>query len=103
MHIEAQTQTNAHALLTTPAAGKFYRSNGRVARQEIALTVHGGASVEWLPQKAILYNGAVLVSSLRVDLDERARFIGWNMTSLGRLAAGEDYRSGETRLRLSGP
>jgi urease accessory protein len=100
LSISVESQRGAHALLTTPAAGKFYRSDGRVARQDIALSVDAGATLEWLPQEAILFDGAALVSSVRVDLDERARFIGWDMVSLGRPAAGEDYQSGEARSRL---
>ncbi|MCH2606086.1 MAG: urease accessory protein UreD, partial [Nitrospinales bacterium] len=34
LNICVDVNSNAHALITTPAAGKFYRSAGPVARQE---------------------------------------------------------------------
>jgi urease accessory protein len=55
--IRVAADPGAEALLTTPAAGKFYRSEGPVARQTVALEIGEGASLEWLPQETILYPG----------------------------------------------
>ena len=49
LRVSVIAKDGAHALLTTPAATKFYRSEGRVARQRQEI-VADAASVEWLPQ-----------------------------------------------------
>ncbi len=86
---------NSAALVTTPAAGKFYRSTGELARQSVTLTVAAGAALEWLPQETIIYEGARVVSELRVNLEADARFIGWEVLVLGRPAANEGFTVGE--------
>src|SRR3569832_593156 len=52
--IDVAVEAGAHALITTPAAGKFYRSGGAVARQRQTLRVAEAAVLEWLPQPALL-------------------------------------------------
>jgi urease accessory protein len=100
LRLEAQLDSGAHALLTTPAAGKFYRSAGPLARQIHSLTVASGAALEWLPQENIVYNGARLQALTRIDLQGDARFIGWEILCLGRPAAGEMFTLGECRQTL---
>ena len=89
---------NSHALLTTPAAGKFYRSNGALARQTVAITIEDGGTVEWLPQETIIYEGAQLKSQVLVELAASAKFIGWEILSLGRPACGEGFDHGKVDL-----
>lgn len=88
------------ALLTTPAAGKFYRSAGDRARQSISLRVAAGASLEWLPQETIFYQGARAESRVSIELETGARFIGWDVVALGRPAAGEGFSTGEVGLNF---
>jgi urease accessory protein len=97
LRIEARLDTGARALITTPAAGKFYRSAGPWARQIQQLRVATGAALEWLPQENILYNGARVHALTRVELQGDARFLGWEIFCLGRPAAGETFRAGEYR------
>lgn len=96
--INASAESGAQALITTPAAGKFYRSGGGEARQTINLTVAENASLEWLPQESIVYQGARLDSSMTIDLAERGRFVGWEILALGRPAAGEGFAHGSAKL-----
>ena len=96
--INASVESEAHALITTPAAGKFYRSGGGEARQTVSLKIADGASLEWLPQETIVYEGARLNSSMNINLAEHARFIGWEILALGRPAAGEGFESGDATL-----
>ena len=44
IHINAAT--GSHALVTTPAAGKFYRSDGRTAKQSVNVKIAAGAIVD---------------------------------------------------------
>lgn len=90
----------AHALLTTPGAGKWYKANGATASQHIELAVHENAVLEWLPQENIVYDAAQVIWDARVELAESARYAGWEITCLGRQASGEQFRVGSLRQGL---
>ncbi len=92
--LDAELATGSRALLTTPAAGKFYRSAGPTAHQTQTLRVAPGAVLEWLPQETIVYRGARVRSLTRVELAGTAGFLGWEITCLGRPAAGERFTAG---------
>lgn len=53
--INIDVQSQAHALLTTPGATKFYRSAGGVAHQIQTLKVAPNGFLEWLPQENIFF------------------------------------------------
>lgn len=93
--ITINAASNSAALVTTPAAGKFYRSEGKQARQNVVLSVAAGASLEWLPQETIMYEGAQVAADMRLELAAGARFIGWEILALGRPAAQEGFTLGE--------
>jgi len=92
-------EPGAAALVTTPAATKFYRSLGPSSRQVQVFRVARGASLEWLPLDTILFGGSRAKISTRIRLAVGARFAGWEMTSIGRRLSGDDYRSGELDQR----
>ena len=94
LSINVKAAPHSHALITTPAAGKFYRSSGAQAKQAVEITIANGATVEWLPQETIIYEGAQLKSSVKVDLASDARFIGWEILSMGRPACYENFDYG---------
>lgn len=89
----------AHALLTTPGAGKWYRSVGPEASQHVTLSVEADAALEWMPLETIVFDGARVDQHLRVDLVEGARYVGWEITCFGRTASGERFTSGRLRQR----
>jgi len=93
LELRTQLRDGAHALVTTPAATKFYRSEGRLARQsqDIALDA---ATFEWLPQETILFPDAYANIATRVRLSGRSKFIGWEVVCYGRPASGLKYSSG---------
>ena len=96
--IEVDVAANAHALLTTPGAGKWYRSAGPEATQTLDFRVADNACLEWLPQEAIVFDGARARMETRVSLSTQARFIGWEVLCLGRRASGERFNHGHTRF-----
>jgi urease accessory protein len=98
LSIDIQVDNNANTLITTPGAGKFYRSSGKQALQTVSLNVKENATLEWLPQETIIFEGARLVSTVHVDLAENARLIGWEILVLGRPAANESFNQGEALL-----
>jgi urease accessory protein len=89
---------DAHALLTTPGAGKWYRSAGPRASQSLDFAVAGGGALEWLPQESIVFDGARAAMKSRIALAAEARFIGMEVLCLGRRASGESFAAGELRL-----
>ncbi|WP_374240218.1 urease accessory protein UreD [Zoogloea sp.] len=96
--ISATVGAGAHAQLTTPGAGKWYRSGGAEASQRIELAVEEGAALEWLPQESIVFDGARAHMETRVRLAAGSRFIGWDILCLGRAAAGEHFTHGRFDL-----
>lgn len=95
--IQVGVEAGAQTLVTTPAAGKFYRSAGPLARQQQQLIVAAGASLEWLPQENILYRGAEVRAVTRVELAPGARFLGWELLCFGLPAAREPFDRGHCR------
>ena len=99
--IRAACAPQAHALLTTPGATRWYKADGRCATQSIRLDIAG--RLEWLPQEAIVFDHASVDSTIEVTLRTDAATIGWDMIALGRKASGETFRHGEfvQTIRLS--
>ncbi|MHB8474433.1 MAG: urease accessory protein UreD [Gammaproteobacteria bacterium] len=97
LQIDVAVAGGAHALITTPAANKLYRSSGAEAHIEQRLKVDAGATLEWLPQETITFNAARAQLSTRVELTGDAGFIGWELLCLGRPASGERYSQGSLR------
>jgi|SRR5882672_9413915 len=99
--LDARCEGAAHALLTTPGAGKWYRSAGAWAGQALAFDVAG--TLEWLPRETIVFDGALASLKTDISLEENAQYIGWEIVCLGR---GDGFRRGrlnmETRVRRQG-
>ena len=106
LEIAAAVAEGAHALLTTPGAGKWYRSAGSRASQRVDFEVGAGGVLEWLPQESIVFDGALANMRMHVSLADKACFIGWEILCLGRRASGERFSSGEmcvsTRIERNG-
>jgi urease accessory protein len=99
--LDAGCASGAHALLTTPGAGKWYRSAGPWASQTLSFDVHG--TMEWLPRETIVFDGALCSLQSAINLGDAASFIGWDVVCLGR---GDGFRRGrlkmDTRVRRGG-
>lgn len=95
--LAARVEAGAHALLTTPGAGKWYKANGHVSRQQITLDVGAAAKLEWLPQETIFFDAASVALQQTITLAADARYIGWEILCFGRTASGELFASGQLR------
>ena len=95
--LDVQVRSGAAALLTTPGAGKWYRSRGPWARQSLSFDIEG--SLEWLPRETIVYDGALARLHSGVRLGPQGRYIGWEVVCLGRTGSGEQFRRGRLSLR----
>ncbi len=98
VRIEAGDDTRA--VVTTPAATKLYRSIGPRCGVRQVLTVRDRATLEWLPQETIAFDGAQADLSTIVMLEPDAQFIGWELLCLGRPACGDSFATGSLSQRL---
>ena len=92
--VRVAVEEEAAACVTTQAAEKLYRSLGADTRVEVQLAVGAGASLEYLPQETILFDGARLSRRTTIDVAPGGRFLGAEMLAFGRVARGEILRSG---------
>lgn len=92
--------TGTHGVITTPGAGRFYRSEGERATQHVKVRMQDGARLEWLPMEAICYSGCNAENRLDLDLAPGAEFIGWDVTALGLPAANQPFVAGSLRQHL---
>lgn len=99
LFLAVESRDNAFAQLTTPGAGKWYRSAGPWASQKLAFDVAG--TLEWLPQETIVYDGALADLSTEVRLGAAARYIGWEILCLGRSGSGERFARGTIKLETA--
>ena len=100
LSLEVDAGENAHALLTTPGASKWYRTTGAWARQRVNIHAAPGSVVEWLPQEAIVFDGARAELQWHADLAPGAKLIGWDIVCLGRTGSGERFATGALRLDM---
>lgn len=100
LSIQTIIEEGATALLTTPGATKFYRSDNRLAAQHQHFKIANGC-MEWLPQENIFFPGANCLLSTHIELDTEAQFIGWEVQCLGRPAIGETFDNGSLRFKTA--
>jgi urease accessory protein len=104
--IELALREGAEVEATTTAAERIYRSDGAPARIETRLSLAPQASLFWLPQETIIFDGASLERRLAVDMAGDASLVLVESLVFGRLARGEsriDARLTESwRIRRDG-
>ena len=98
LEIDVRTGPGSYVLLTTPGAGKWYRTSGPWARQQVAIEAAADARVEWLPQETIVYEAARADIRWTASLHADARVIAWDILCLGRTGSGEGFERGELRV-----
>jgi urease accessory protein len=99
LELDIRSERGAHAAITTPGAAKWYRSSGLHAEMRAQLHIDEDAICEWLPQPGIVFDGAQGRQVHSVHLARNARYIGWDILCLGRIASGERFTRGVFRAR----
>ena len=90
-HVAARAGDASTLCLTTQAAERVYRAQaGQVGRLTTRLSADRDATLLWLPQETILYDGGALRRDLQVELAASARFLMVEAVLFGRKAMGED-------------
>ncbi|GGX43677.1 urease accessory protein UreD [Saccharospirillum salsuginis] len=102
LRMSINVHPDASAVITTPGAGRAYRArpDRALQHQRNQLTVHENATLEWLPQETLIYPDARAQLDTDIQLAEGARFIGWEITSLGLPANQRLFETGELHQRL---
>lgn len=103
LDIRVQVDTEAHGLITTPGATRFYRSTGEQATQRAHLQLAEGARLEWLPLEAIAYSGCQARNELHMDLAPGAELLGWDITALGLPHADQPFETGRLLQHIEWP
>lgn len=104
--IGATLEANTSVLITTPSAGKMYGTKGvknaasMPQVQDVQLTCGEGSMCEWLPQETIIFDAAQAKIDTKIELADDAKFIGWDIIRLGRVASGEHFSSGYCHQNL---
>ncbi|MGD9883434.1 MAG: urease accessory protein UreD [Reyranella sp.] len=86
----------ATAAATTQAAEKVYRAapGGGPCSIDVSLRLAEGATLDWLPQETIVFQGARLKRRTVADVEPGAALLACEMVVLGRAASGERFISG---------
>ncbi|MCL4170908.1 UNVERIFIED_CONTAM: hypothetical protein GTU68_065783, partial [Idotea baltica] len=100
LHINVEAKEQANALITTPGATKFYRNTGKLAKQIQTLKVSNESSLEWFPQENIFFDDTHTQLVTRIELEETARFMGWEINCYGRPASNELFEKGKVDTKL---
>lgn len=101
--MDLDVDAGAHAVVTTPGAGRFYRSTGAPARQTLEARLAPGARLEWLPQDTLAYDGCIAENRSRFHLAPGAELIAWDQLALGLPAADSAFRHGRFTQHIELP
>src|SRR5690606_13576233 len=83
---------------------RWYKSNGRLASQDVHIRLQANSRFDWLPQENIFFEQAHASTATRLHLQSGACAIGWEITQLGSLGRTDFWDQGhiltDTRLTL---
>jgi len=86
---------DTHLTVSTQTAERVYCALGpQAAKITIDMELGGKASLHWLPQETILFDGAGFSRHLKVEMDDAASFLASEMMVFGRAAMHETVRQG---------
>lgn len=106
LSINVNVHADAHAVLSTPGATRWYKANGRHSTQNVHLHLAAGARLAWLPQENIFFEQANASNSTHLHMQTGACTIGWEITQLGSINKASHWDEGRvllnTELTLDG-
>lgn len=100
LEIALNLQEGTQALITTPAATRFYKSLGEPAVQKVQGRLAPYSRLEWLPMETLAYNACIGRNEAVFELAPGAEMLGWDITALGLPEADQPFASGEITQHL---
>ena len=97
INIKAAVNEGARAMIAAQAAEKIYRSVGPDVQIDVALTATSDAWLEYLPQETILFDGARLNRTTKIEAEPGAQVLAGEIIVLGRRGSGEIFQHGILR------
>lgn len=95
--VDVSVGPDARLTLTSQACERVYRTLGPEAAVDVQLNAGPRASLFWLPQETILYDGSALARRFAIRLAPEAHFLAVEAVVFGRREMGE--RPSAIRLR----
>lgn len=103
LEVAVEVGAGAHALIGTPGATRFYRSDGASASQRVRLSMGDGARLEWLPLETIAYPGCDASNRIDLQLAPGAECLGWDVLALGLPGADQAFTEGRFAQHIEWP
>jgi urease accessory protein len=100
LRVGIEVQQNAHTLVTTPGANRFYRARTDLSigdpkqTQITQINLSDNAKCEHFPLETIVYNRANGVNNVEVRLQNSSVYCGWDMTCLGLPSSNDFFTEG---------
>lgn len=89
--LDISVQVGSSALVTTTqTAERLYRSSTEPAKIKVGLCACEAATLHWLPQETIVFDGAELDRTIRLDMSADSICLLAETVVMGREAMGED-------------
>lgn len=98
LKLAVNARPGSHGLITTPGAGKFYRSAGKTAQLQQQFNVAEDAVLEFLPLESIYFPATELSSKISVNLQVTSKFVSWEIHCFGLPVNNEDFTDGNVLL-----
>lgn len=101
LHVEINLDDNAHTLVTTPGANRFYRArediNIGISKQVQVTTLNlkNESKGENFPQETIVYNGADGFNTVDIHLSQSSIYLGWDITCMGLPSSEQLFTQGQ--------
>jgi len=92
---EITLEPQAEVFITTPAATKIYGSDKKKAFQNIEINLKKDSYLEYFPQEIIFFNQAHFQQKVKINLEENALYLGWEIVRFGRTARKEIVDQGQ--------
>ncbi|AWB68674.1 urease accessory protein UreD [Saccharobesus litoralis] len=106
LHIDISAENNAHTLITTPGANRFYqaRTDKNIGDprqlQHCTYQLQNNAIVESLPQETIVFRGAQATNKQDIYIDQTSVYLGWDINCLSENQQAFDTGSFTQQTRV---
>jgi len=100
LRINIKINEQAHSLVTTPGANRFYRAREDLSIgdskqiQRCDIFIAKQAKCENFPLETIVYEGADGFNTVDVHLTNNSAYLGWDITCLGLPRSGQLFKNG---------